>query len=136
MGSGFSYKKQILEHHIDTFGHVNNAMYLVLFEEARWQFITDGGYGMERIKETKVGPILVDLRLRFRKEITNREWITIESHCGEIKKGLFMPIVQKIIKENAKVAATLDLTVAMFDLEKRVMTRPTTAWLNAIGLPS
>ena len=41
------YPMTILEHHLDTFGHVNNAMYLQLFETARWQWITDGGDGFD-----------------------------------------------------------------------------------------
>ena len=36
----YEYEKTILEQHLDTFGHVNNAAYLVLYEEARWDFIT------------------------------------------------------------------------------------------------
>ena len=31
----YEYDKTILEQHLDTFGHVNNAVYLSLYEEAR-----------------------------------------------------------------------------------------------------
>jgi len=29
----YEYQKEILEQHLDTFGHVNNAVYLSLYEE-------------------------------------------------------------------------------------------------------
>ena len=32
----FTYPLLIKETYLDTFGHVNNATYLTLFEEARW----------------------------------------------------------------------------------------------------
>ena len=37
----FIYHTQIKEKDLDTLGHVNNAKYLELFEEARWDFITN-----------------------------------------------------------------------------------------------
>ena len=40
----FNFHTQIKENHLDGFGHVNNAIYLQFFEEARWEMITQGGY--------------------------------------------------------------------------------------------
>ena len=39
----FTYEMLIKEKHLDTFGHVNNATYFELLEEARWDFITNNG---------------------------------------------------------------------------------------------
>ena len=39
------YKILIREHHVDSYGHVNNATYLSLYEEARWEVITPEGFG-------------------------------------------------------------------------------------------
>ena len=36
----FEYELVIKECHLDSFGHVNNAIYVQLYEEARWDFIT------------------------------------------------------------------------------------------------
>ena len=41
----------IREEHLDTFGHVNNARYLEIFEQARWDFITDNGFGLDYIEQ-------------------------------------------------------------------------------------
>ena len=45
----FSYPLIIKEMDLDTFGHVNNARYLTLFEDARWDLITKNGYGLKKI---------------------------------------------------------------------------------------
>ena len=43
----FEYPLTIKEFHLDTFGHVNNATYLQIYEEARWEFINQNGYATE-----------------------------------------------------------------------------------------
>lgn len=129
----FKYQFQVLEGHLDTFGHVNNATYLQLYEEARWQFITEGGFGLEKIKETKVGPVILEINLKFKKEITNREIITIESKNISNDSRLVMELSQKMIKENGEVASTLDLKVGVMDLKKRRLIEPPQEWLHAIG---
>ena len=40
LGSVHEYALVIREQHLDTFGHVNNAKYLEILEEARWDLIT------------------------------------------------------------------------------------------------
>ena len=59
------YEITIKEHHLDFYGHVNNATYLQLYEEARWQFITDNGYGFEKIKSSGLGPVILEIKIRF-----------------------------------------------------------------------
>ncbi len=51
-----TYEVLILESYLDSFGHVNNAAYLTLFEEARWDFITKNGYGLNKVLETPARP--------------------------------------------------------------------------------
>jgi len=55
-GEKHTYEVIILERHLDTFRHVNNAVYLELFEEARWDFISRRGYDMQVIDDLKLGP--------------------------------------------------------------------------------
>ena len=69
MNISYEYNFMVLEAHLDTFGHVNNATYLQLYEEARWDFITNNGYGLDRVKETGIGPIIVEVNLTFKKEL-------------------------------------------------------------------
>ena len=50
----FVYETLIRESHLDTFGHVNNATYLQLYEEARWELITRNGYGLAKVRESLI----------------------------------------------------------------------------------
>lgn len=128
----FEYKIQILEHHLDTFGHVNNAKYLELYEEARWDFISKNGYGLDKIISEKKGPVILDVNLRFKKELVNREVITIVSESLEVKSKISR-MSQKMVKEDGTVASKAIFTFGFMDLEKRKLIDPPNAWLNAIG---
>lgn len=129
----FEYKFKVLESHLDTFGHVNNATYLQLFEEARWDFITTNGWGLKEVQEFGIGPVILELNLKFKREVKNREIITVKSQSGDMRNKLVMTMNQQMIKESGEVAAILDLTVGLMDLKARKLIEPTDEWLKAIG---
>jgi YbgC/YbaW family acyl-CoA thioester hydrolase len=124
---------QILEHHLDTFGHVNNAVYLSLYEEARWDFITRGGYGLRQVHELKQGPVILDVQVKFKKELNNREWISITSFDIYVK-GKLMGLKHEILKENGEVASSASFTMGFMDLAQRKLITPPSLWLKAVGL--
>ena len=59
----------IIERHLDTFSHVNNATYLEILEEARWAFLTEQGFDLKTIHEHSVGPIVLECNIQFLKEL-------------------------------------------------------------------
>ena len=85
----FEYTLQIKEHHLDSFGHVNNAVYLALYEEARWELITHNGYGMDEVKKFRQGPVVLDVKVRFRKEMKKSITNSFVFNCMFIIMNLF-----------------------------------------------
>lgn len=128
-----SYEVLIRESHLDSFGHMNNASYLVLFEEARWDFITQNGYGLKKVQELQQGPVVLELSMKFRKEITLREKIKITLKLLD-SKGKISHFKQEMIKEDGTIATELELTFGLFDLRTRRLIDPTPEWKKAIGL--
>lgn len=125
------YQLEIKEHHLDSFGHVNNAVYLELYEEARWEHITLKGYGLKEIHTYKKGPVVLEAHIQFLKELKLRERITISFEAVETHKKI-CTVNQKIHKENGDLASTLMITIGFFDLEKRKLIDPTPEWLKAL----
>lgn len=128
----FVYDTQIKEHHLDSFGHVNNAIYLSLYEEARWEFITENGYGLKEVQMNKKGPVVLDVTCRFKREITNREKIKITSHTLEVV-GKISKIKQQILKEDGSVSSEALFTFGFMDLKERKLIEAPEAWLKAMG---
>ena len=129
----FRYPLTILEKHLDSFGHVNNATYLNLYEEARWDFITERGFGLDRVLRDQIGPVLLDLNLVFKKELTNREKVVITSQYTGLKNKLVMSMSQIIYNADDKVVSNMDFTMGLLDLRERKLIKPTPDWLQAIG---
>ena len=132
MNFKFDYRVQVKEFHLDSFGHVNNAMYSVLYEEARWDFITANGFGLERIKNDKMGPVLIEAQIKFKRELINREWINILSAPGEVN-GKMMEIHQQMVKSDGKVASEARFLIGFMDLKERKLILPPKDWLKACG---
>jgi len=127
------YRVLIRETHLDTFGHVNNATYLTLFEEARWDLITGRGYGIETIQATRLGPVILEANVKFRREVKNRETVVIatslESYDGKIGK-----LRQRLRKEDGTLACDAVFTCALWDIDQRKIVLPTRAWAHAVFL--
>lgn len=126
------FSTTIEESHLDMFGHVNNAAYLELFEKARWDLITGNGYGPEQVREKKVGPTLLEVTVRFRREIRGAGPVTIRTKTLSYK-GKIGRLEQEMLW-NGEPACVAEFVIALFDLSARKLIRPTPEWLRAVGL--
>lgn len=130
----FEYEVLIRESHLDSFGHVNNSVYVQLYEEARWDFITRNGFGLDYVMKNHIGPVILDLQVRFKRELKNREKIKITSQTVEIISRKVMVLHQAMIKEDGKVASEATFTVGFFDLKARKLINANEEWLRACGV--
>lgn len=127
------YSTTIQDKQIDMFGHVNNAAYLEVFEQARWDWITGNEYSRERVKETGIGPTLLEVTMRFKREITGRERVIVRSRRIEYR-GKLMRLEQVMLRADGEIACAAEFVISLFDLKARKLIRPTPEWLRAVGL--
>lgn len=130
----FEYEVLIREMHLDSFGHVNNAAYVMLYEEARWDFITKNGFGLDYVLKHQVGPVILDLNVRFKRELKNRETIKILSKTIEIISPKIMVLEQTMVRTDGKVASEATFTVGFFDMKARKLIDANPDWLKAVGI--
>ncbi len=133
MSQEFRYEFLVLESHLDTFGHVNNATYFRLFEEARWDIVTPRGYGLREVQKRKQGPVVLEAQIKFLRELHLREKVTIVTHPAPFV-GKVAKIYQKMVKEDGVVACEVEFTFAFFDLAARKIIPPSPEWKHAIGM--
>lgn len=132
MSGIFEYSVTIREFHLDTFGHVNNAAYLALYEEARWDLVTGNGYGLQQVHQRRQGPVILEVNLKFQKELRLREKITITTQL-ESYQGKIGYLLQKMLNAKGEVCSEARFTFGLFDLAERKLILPTPEWLKAIG---
>jgi thioesterase-3 len=130
----FEYEVLIKESHLDSFGHVNNAAYVQLYEEARWDFITKNGRGLDWILKHQEGPVILDLKVRFKRELTNREIIKILSKTVEMVSPKILIVEQKMLQADGRVANEAMFTIGFFDMKARKLIDASPEWLRVIGM--
>ena len=128
----FSYPMIIKENHLDTFGHVNNATYLMLFEEARWELLNKNGFGLRKIQEGGVGPTILEINLKFLKELRLREEIIIQTQLISYQEKIGT-LAQRILRAD-EVCCEAIIIMGLFSLKERKLILPTPEWLNAVGI--
>ena len=126
------YPLMIREFHLDTFGHVNNATYLQIYEEARWQFITEKGYGLDKIKSSGMGPVILEIKLRFLKELHLRTAIIIHTQTVEYS-GKIGTIRQWITDSDGTICSDIEMKMGLFDTKLRKLVAPTEDWMKAVS---
>ena len=133
-GEKHLYPITVLESHLDTFGHMNHGVYLTILEEARWDLITSKGYGLKRIMETGLGPVILEVNLQFRRELTLRQKATIETQLVSYDKKMAQ-IRQEIKGDDNKTYCIAEFKFGLFDMKERKLVLPNAEWLRAIGVP-
>jgi len=123
----------ISESHLDSFGHLNNARYLELFEQARWDLITDRGFGIDVIRKTRTGPTILGVEMKFLRELSPRESVVIRSELVSYERKIGR-MKQVMVKADGTAACEAVFVFGLFDIEKRKLVEPTPAWAHAVGL--
>jgi len=131
----FIHEKTVVisEAHLDSFGHLNNARYLELYEQARWDLITERGFGIEAIARTKTGPTLLEVTVKFLRELEPRETIVIRSELVSYERKIGK-LRQVMVKADGVLASEALFTFGLFDVERRKLIEPSPAWAYAVGL--
>ena len=73
------YKRRIFGFECDIYGHLNNANYLHLYEEARSVVLEKLGFSIKNLKEIGIHIYLININLKFKKAIEIEDRITIKT---------------------------------------------------------
>lgn len=57
---------KVRNHHIDSYGHVNNAQYFTYLEDARTDFFEELGFSLEVLHQRKIQVYLTDVTMRYK----------------------------------------------------------------------
>lgn len=118
---------------LDSFGHVNNARYLEIFEQARWNWLADCGLDIGQIQRSQIGPVILEVHLKFRKELLPRRRIRIDSWAEPGEKKVFSIHQAMYLLPEAALATELTLTAGIMDLQARKLIEAPPAWQVCFG---
>ncbi|HNX07849.1 MAG TPA: acyl-CoA thioesterase [Bacteroidales bacterium] len=74
----FEYRLSVRGYELDSYKHVNNAVYLNYYEQARWQLMKETGL-LEKLQHEKILVVVTEINIRYSKEARLFDNILIKS---------------------------------------------------------
>jgi acyl-CoA thioester hydrolase len=101
--------------------HMRNAAYLGCAEETRVRFLDAHGWSMAEFMKRRLGPVVVEDRLTYRKELTLLEPFSVALWlAGSTADGRKMAARNVFTRaSDGALCASVDSVVLWFDLEQR-----------------
>ncbi|NRA67568.1 MAG: acyl-CoA thioesterase [Pseudobacteriovorax sp.] len=124
----------VKETNLDTMGHMNNAEYLKIFEQTRWDWAELNGMGFHKIRDIGIGFVVLSIDIKFAKELHLRDKLTIKTGFIEYRKKL--GIIQQTMTIGDTLYCEAQFRVGLMDLKKRQLVRPTPEFIKAFSLES
>lgn len=72
------FRLTVRGYELDSFGHVNNSVYLQYAEEAKWHFFEDSKV-LEKLREYGYFPVILETNIRYMNELHMHDEVIIES---------------------------------------------------------
>jgi acyl-CoA thioester hydrolase len=120
---------------LDSFAHVNHAVYLNYFEHARFSALTEGGFAPSRLAERGEGVHVVRIEVDFRRELRLGEEVEILTR-PVMAGASSMTLEQRMLSpgDGAVVYAEARVVVVWVGPDGRPMRVPDDV-REALGLP-
>jgi YbgC/YbaW family acyl-CoA thioester hydrolase len=96
---------------LDSYHHINNAVFLNYFEHARWEFFRALNL-YDFLKEQNNLPVVTDIHIRYQREIKIFDALKIESFC--ILEQPYILFQQKIMNLSTGLPAARATTKLIF----------------------
>lgn len=110
------FKLTVRGYELDSFGHVNNAVYLQYAEEAKWHFFSESNT-LGVIEDLGLFPIILENKLRYMHELKLHDVVRIETSWST--NGKMLHFTHTIFNETENVkSCVVKGTVAFVDRER------------------
>lgn len=103
---------------LDTQGHLNQAVYLMYAEHARWELLRAAGISQDALLENGIGPVVLETTIKYLRELRGGDEATVS--CEFVwGQGKTFHMRQQIVKSDGVLAADLTCVAGILDLNKR-----------------
>ncbi len=113
--------------------HMRNAAYLGASEDCRMKFLDSAGFGIATLMKLRLGPVVLEDRLVYRKELALLEPFRVELALAAITDdGRRMKLRNTFVRtRDGAIAAVVESVVLWLDLNERKPVAPPDALRDA-----
>lgn len=102
LGKIYRCSLQVRGYELDSYGHVNHAVYINYLEHARWMMLEAEGITLQKFKEWKRWPVIMELEVKYMKAAFAGEKLDIETHVVEHRRVGFS-MQQRIFRDGVQI---------------------------------
>ncbi len=113
----FKYNFKVSGYELDSFGHVNNAVYLNYLEQARWEIINELGL-LDYIRLNANYLVVIEANIRYIHELGLFEEAVVETKMKRV--GYFIEFSQNISMKNSSKRIAKAIVKCLFVDEDRI----------------
>jgi len=118
----FEYQITVRGYELDSYGHVNHAVYLNYMEQARWEIIREAGLLDQLIREGKK-LVVIKADVRYINEIKLFDKVII--HTKVKKEAPYLVFYQKLFNQNGNTrVARAVIKAILLDEQKKPLDIP------------
>lgn len=132
MTTGFETTATVRYGDLDTYGHVNNAVYATLLEEARidyFETVLEAGEEVSGL-EGSLGTVVADLQLSFEAPLRRSGAVTVVVRVPELGESSMLFTYE--IRDGDRTVATGETTLVVIDRETGESKPIPAAWRERI----
>jgi acyl-CoA thioester hydrolase len=113
--------------------HMRNAAYLGAAEDCRLHFLAEKGFGADELRRRRIGPVVLEDRIVYKKEIALLEPFRVElAMVASTRDARRIKLRNTIVRERDRaLAATVESVALWLDLEARRPVAPPEDLANA-----
>ena len=123
----FVYKKtyEVIWADVDLNRHMRHTAYGDYAAHTRISFMADQGFGIDKLYDLGIAPVLIREELRYLKELTLGQKIDVTVKLRDLSPdGVEWKLLHEIVREDGKLAATIEITAVWIDVKARKKTAP------------
>ncbi len=118
----FEFKLSVRGYELDSYGHVNNAVYLNYFEQARWEIIRRNNL-MDWFRDNHFFLVVTEMKVRYSSEAKLFDELLIRTRVA--KEAPYLVFYQKMYFGESKVKACSAIVKTLLrDSEKHTIDIP------------
>lgn len=99
----FRTEIEVRGYELDSFGHVNNSVYLNYLEHARWRMLAEVGITLDDINRQKQWPVISGINIRYLKPAFLGDQLEIRTRVTEHSRVRFS-FEQEIFRGETQIA--------------------------------
>jgi len=128
------YRLNVRGYELDSYRHVNHAVYLNYFEQARWDLLKVSGLSLAALDTLKRWPVVIRLEIQYKKPAFMDDMLEVRSRISRLGNTSFdvEHELVRIAPEGETLLTTANLTAAIVDETGRPARIPT-EFLKLVG---